>query len=153
MLFRLTHGSAGIDRGNAVSEARRHGVLGLGGVFVRARDPAALAAWYRDHLGFEVHDFGGAFGAIFQFTEHERGYQLWTAFPAETPHFGNAAQPCMLNFRVADLEGLLAQLRAGGVTVEDEVTHSEYGAFGWCLDGEGNRVELWQPPPASLRLE
>ncbi len=48
-----------------------------------------------------------------------------------------------------NLEGLLAQLRAGGVTVEDEVTQSEYGAFGWCLDGEGNRVELWQPPPAS----
>lgn len=129
-------------------EAGRHRVLGLGGVFIRARDPAALAAWYREHLGFDVHDFGGAFGAIFTFAEREPGYQIWTAFPAETPYFGNAAQPQMLNFRVADLDGLLAQLRAGGVTVDDEVKRSEYGAFGWCVDGEGNRVELWQPPEA-----
>ena len=123
-------------------------MLGLGGVFVRARDPEALAAWYREHLGFEVRDFGGAFGAIFTFAEHEPGYQVWTAFPAETPYFGDAAQAQMLSFRVGDLAGLLAQLRAGGVTVDEEVTRSEYGDFGWCLDGEGNRVELWQPPEA-----
>ncbi len=54
----------------------------------------------------------------------------------------------MNNFRVADLGGLLAQLRAGGVTVDEKVEHSEYGGFGWCVDGEGNRVELWQPPEA-----
>jgi catechol 2,3-dioxygenase-like lactoylglutathione lyase family enzyme len=130
----------------AVNDTGRHKVLGLGGIFVKAQDPKMLAAWYREHLGFDVHDFGGAsFGAIFPFAEHERGYQLWTAFPSTTKKFG-AAQPQMLNFRVADLDGLLAQLRAGGVTVEDKVERSEYGAFGWCLDGEGNRVELWQPP-------
>ena len=130
------------------SDAGRHRVLGLGGVFIRARDPEALAAWYREHLGFDVHDFGGSFGAIFEFAEHEPGYQLWTAFPADTLHFGSDAQPHMLNFRVADLDGLLAQLRAGGVTVEDEVQRSEHGAFGWCVDAEGNRVELWEPPGA-----
>jgi catechol 2,3-dioxygenase-like lactoylglutathione lyase family enzyme len=130
------------------NDGGRHKVLGLGGVFVRARDPAALAAWYREHLGFDVHDFGGPFGAIFNFAEREPGYQLWTAFPAATTYFGSAAQPQMLNFRVADLEGLLAQLRAGGVTVDEKVERSEYGAFGWCQDGEGNRVELWQPPAA-----
>ena len=131
-----------------MSEAGRHRVLGLGGVFIRARDPASLAAWYREHLGFDVHDFGGSFGAIFEFAAGETGYQVWTAFPAETPYFGDATQPQMLNFRVADLDGLLAQLRAGGVTVDEEVTRSEYGAFGWCVDGEGNRVELWQPAEA-----
>ncbi len=129
-----------------MSEAGRHGVLGLGGVFVRARDPESLAAWYREHLSFDVQDCGGAFGAIFEFAEHEPGNQTWTAFPADTPYLGDAAQPQMLNFRVADLDGLLEQLRAGGVTVDEEVTRSEYGAFGWCVDGEGNRVELWQPP-------
>ncbi len=130
----------------AVNDTGRHKVLGLGGIFVKAQDPKTLAAWYREHLGFDVHDFGGgSFGAIFPFAEHEAGYQLWTAFPATTKKFGGA-QPQMLNFRVADLDGLLAQLRAGGVTVEDKVDRSEYGAFGWCLDGEGNRVELWQPP-------
>jgi catechol 2,3-dioxygenase-like lactoylglutathione lyase family enzyme len=122
-------------------------VLGLGGVFVRANDPKALAAWYREHLGFDVHDFGGSFGAIFPFADGEAGYQVWTAFPATTPYFGSPGQPQMLNFRVADLDALLAQLRAAGVTVDDKVERSEYGAFGWCVDGEGNRVELWQPPP------
>ena len=136
-----------------MSDAGRHTVLGLGGVFVRARDPAALAGWYREHLGFDVHDFGGAFGAIFQFAEHEPGYHLWTAFPADTPYFGDPAQPQMLNFRVADLDGLLAQLRADGVTVDDEVNRSDFGAFGWCVDGEGNRVELWQPPDAGAAAD
>jgi catechol 2,3-dioxygenase-like lactoylglutathione lyase family enzyme len=129
-----------------MSEPGRHRVLGLGGVFVRAQDPAALAAWYREHLGLDVHDFGGSFGAILPFADHEPGYQLWTAFPADTTTFGSADQPQMLNFRVADLDGLLAQLRADGVTVEDEVQRSEFGAFGWCVDAEGNRVELWEPP-------
>ena len=132
-----------------MNDAGRHKVLGLGGVFVRARDPKTLAAWYREHLGFDVHDFGsGSFGAMFNFADRVPDYQLWTAFPAATTYFGSAAQPQMLNFRVADLDGLLAQLRAGGVTVEEKVERSEYGAFGWCLDGEGNRVELWQPPKA-----
>jgi catechol 2,3-dioxygenase-like lactoylglutathione lyase family enzyme len=131
------------------NDAGRHKVLGLGGIFVRARDPKTLADWYREHLGFDVNDFGGnSFGAIFPFADREPGYQLWTAFPATTQKFGSPAQPQMLNFRVADLDGLLAQLRAAGVTVDDKVERSEYGAFSWCVDGEGNRVELWQPPEA-----
>ncbi len=120
-------------------------VLGLGGVFVRARDPEALGAWYRDHLGFDVQDFGGPRGAVFPLGEHGAGYQLWTAFPAADAPFP-AGQACMLNLRVADLDGLLAQLRAEGVEVEERVERSGFGAFGWCRDGEGNRVELWQPP-------
>jgi len=126
----------------------RQKVLGLGGVFVRARDPQALADWYRKHLGFEVLDFGGAHGAIFPFADREIGYQIWTAFPTDTTDFGDLRQPCMLNFRVADLEALLAQLRADGVTVEDRLERTDEGDFGWCLDGEGNRLELWQPPDA-----
>lgn len=128
-----------------MTNAVRQKVLGIGGIFVRARDPKTLAAWYQKHLGFDVSDFGGPYGAIFPFAEHEPGYQLWTAFPATTTHFGGATQPQMLNFRVADLDALLAQLRADGVTVDEKVDRSEYGAFGWCIDGEGNRVELWQP--------
>ena len=131
-----------------MDEPRRQKVLGLGGVFIRAGDPEAPANWYRDRLGLglEVHDFGGAFGAIFRFTEHEPGCHLWTAFPDDTSSFGSTVQAQMLNFRVADLVGLLAQLRTDGVTVDEEVQSSEYGAFGRCTDAEGNRVELWQPP-------
>jgi catechol 2,3-dioxygenase-like lactoylglutathione lyase family enzyme len=123
----------------------KHKVLGLGGIFVRARDPKALADWYQEHLGFDVCDFGGPYGAIFPFAERELGYQLWTAFPTDSKKF-DPAQAQMLNFRVADLDGLLAQLRAAGVTVDEKVERSEYGNFGWCVDGEGNKVELWQPP-------
>ena len=138
------------------NNSNRHKVIGLGGIFIRARDPKSLASWYQTHLGFDVNDFGGSFGAIFPFTDRESGYQIWSAFPNDTQYFGadvgespvggDAAQPQMLNFRVADLDALLAQLRADGVTVDEKVERSEYGAFGWCIDGEGNRVELWQPP-------
>ena len=125
----------------------RQAVLGLGGVFVRARDPEALATWYADHLGFDVHDFGGAFGAVFPISVGDSGYQVWTAFPSGSSELGDAEQAQMLNFRVGDLDALLAQLRTDGVRVEERVERSEHGAFGWCRDGEGNRVELWQPPP------
>lgn len=124
----------------------RQSILGLGGVFIRARDPKTLGEWYRRHLGLDVMDFGGAFGAVIRFAEREPGYQVWTAFPEGTAYFGDSGQPVMLNFRVADLDAMLAQLRADGVTVDDSVERSEYGAFGWVVDGEGNRVELWQPP-------
>jgi predicted enzyme related to lactoylglutathione lyase len=122
----------------------RQKVLGLGGVFLRARDPAALGAWYAEHLGLDVQDFGGSAGAMFDLGGS--GYQLWTAFPEDSTYLGGPTQPVMLNFRVADLDALLAQLRADGVQVDEKVERSEYGAFGWCVDGEGNRVELWQPP-------
>lgn len=134
---------------NGSNEAGREKVLGLGGVFVRSSDPKALAEWYRRHLGFDVLDFGGAFGAMFQFAPREVGYQIWTAFPDDTTNFGESGQPLMLNLRVGDLEAMLAQLRRDGVQVEDKVERSEEGDFGWCFDGEGNRVELWQPPDAA----
>ncbi|WP_375386888.1 VOC family protein [uncultured Amnibacterium sp.] len=128
-----------------MTDAGRHAVLGLGGVFLRVRDPEALGGWYRDHLGLDVQDFGnGGFGAMLPLGTP--GYQLWTAFPQDTAALGAATQPVMLSFRVADLDGLLAQLRADGVEVDQRVERSEYGVFGWCVDGEGNRVELWQPP-------
>lgn len=127
----------------------RQAVLGLGGVFVRARDPEALAHWYAEHLGFDVHDFGGPFGAVLPLDRPEPGYQLWTAFPAGSTELGGPDQAVMLNLRVADLDALLDQLRSDGVEVERRVERSEHGAFGWCRDGEGNRVELWQPPVSS----
>lgn len=121
-------------------------VLGIGGIFVRSRDPKALADWYRHYLGFDVLDFGGAFGSIFPFAADEPGYQIWTAFPNDTDNFGDGHQPHMLNFRVRNLDALLAQLRADGASVEDKIEDSEFGKFGWCRDAEGNRIELWQPP-------
>ena len=119
-------------------------VLGLGGVFLKAADPQALSAWYRDHLGLQVQDFGGTFGAVFPFADPEPGYQLWSAFPKASTYFPGAV---MVNFRVANLDAMLAQLRAAGAAVDDKIEASaDYGRFGWARDPEGNRIELWQPP-------
>jgi predicted enzyme related to lactoylglutathione lyase len=116
-------------------------VTGIGGVFLRARDPAALAAWYAEHLGIELEDWGGA---VLRSPGGET--LVWAAFPADTGYFGRLDQQVMLNYRVRDLDAMLAQLRAAGVEVED-AQETENGRFGWATDPEGNRLELWQPNP------
>lgn len=122
-------------------------ILGLGGLFLKAQDPKMLAEWYRDHLGLETQDFGGMFCAVLPFREREEGYQVWSAFPAASTYFPGSA---MVNFRVADLQAMLVQLRAAGVTVDPKVEASDdYGHFAWIMDPEGNRIELWQPPQAA----
>jgi predicted enzyme related to lactoylglutathione lyase len=118
-------------------------VVGLGGIFFKSRDPVALAAWYAQHLGFEVEEWGGA---RFQDGEARAGYAVWAPFPADTTYFGPGKRGYMVNFRVDDLAGLLEQLRAAGVEVDERVEQSEYGRFGWITDPEGTRIELWQPP-------
>lgn len=117
--------------------------IGLGGIFFRSRDPKALNDWYARHLGLPVDDWGGA---RFNEDEKRKGYTLWSPFAADTDYFGPSAQPYMINFRVDDLEGLLAQLREAGVTVDENIQDSEFGRFGWIMDPEGTRIELWQPP-------
>jgi predicted enzyme related to lactoylglutathione lyase len=117
-------------------------VLGIGGVFLRARDADALRAWYATHLGVEVSDWGGQ-----QFNWTVGGSTTWAVFEADTQYFGRPDQAYMINFRVDDLDAMLSQLRAAGVEVAGQVEEHEYGRFGWAYDGEGNRFEMWQPPP------
>jgi predicted enzyme related to lactoylglutathione lyase len=113
-------------------------VLGIGGYFLRAADPAALGAWYRDCLGLDADETG---------TWHPvPGPTVFATFEAGTGYFGSPTQQVMLNFRVRDLDAMLAQLRAKGADVADEVQDMDgVGRFGWVTDPEGNRVELWQP--------
>ncbi|HUJ06830.1 MAG TPA: VOC family protein [Streptosporangiaceae bacterium] len=113
-------------------------VLGIGGYFLRAADPAALGAWYRDCLGLDADEHG--------LWRPESGPTVFAAFDSETDYFGSRAQQAMLNFRVRDLDAMLAQLRAQGADVASESQDMEgVGRFGWVTDPEGNRVELWQP--------
>jgi predicted enzyme related to lactoylglutathione lyase len=113
-------------------------VLGIGGYFLRAADPAALNAWYRDCLGLDA-DENGLWG-------QEAGPTVFATFESETDYFGSRTQQTMLNFRVRDLDAMLAQLRAKGADVpEDPQDMAGVGRFAWVIDPEGNRIELWQP--------
>jgi len=113
-------------------------VLGIGGHFMRATDPEALSAWYRDHLGLDV-DANGVW-------RQEPGPTVFATFDSDTDYFGSRTQQTMFNFRVRDLDAMLAQLHAGGADVAEETQDAEgIGRFGWVTDPEGNRIELWQP--------
>ena len=110
---------------------------GIGGVFFRARDPKALVAWYGEHLGFPVADDGYV---IFP----ESRNTVWSPFPDDTDYWPEHKHS-MVNFTVRDLDAMLDQLRVAGVEVDDRVEELEFGRFGWAIDPEGNRFELWQP--------
>jgi predicted enzyme related to lactoylglutathione lyase len=113
-------------------------VTGIGGYFMRAADPAALGAWYRDCLGLEADAHG--------LWRQEVGPTVFATFESESDDFGRRAQQTMINFRVGDLDAMLAQLRLEGADVSEETQDMEgVGRFGWVTDPEGNRVELWQP--------
>jgi predicted enzyme related to lactoylglutathione lyase len=113
-------------------------VLGIGGYFLRATDPAALTTWYRDCLGLDADESG--------LWHQGAGPTVFATFDAQTDYFGSPTQRTMLNFRVRDLDAMLAQLRSKGADVVDETQDMEgVGRFGWVTDPEGNRIELWQP--------
>ena len=114
--------------------------MGIGGVFFRAKNAPALRAWYAEHLGIEIEDWGGQ---VFMASDGDQ--TVWCAFVRDTAYFGNRRQQWMLNYRVRDLDAMLAQLREAGANVEDRVEEDENGRFGWATDPEGNRFELWQP--------
>lgn len=120
-------------------------VTGIGGIFFKSRDPAALGAWYRDHLGLDVADGGGA---VFRWggAGSEQGMTLWSPFKQDTTYLEPGTASFMVNFRVADLDGLLAALRSEGCNVVERTEASAQGRFGWVIDPEGNKVELWEPP-------
>ena len=120
-------------------------VTGIGGIFFKSKDPAALGAWYRDHLGLDVTEWGGA---IFNWggAGSEKGMTIWNAFKSDTTYLDPGTASFMVNFRVADLHALLAALRGEGCNVVDRTEESEQGKFGWVIDPEGNKVELWEAP-------
>ncbi len=123
-------------------------VTGIGGVFFKSKDPKALEAWYVDRLGVPH----GAGGIMFEWDDpthpEKKGTTVLGLFAAETKYFAPSTSPFMVNFRVRDLDAMVAQLRAAGVQVDDKIEDSEYGRFGWAMDPDGNRIELWEPPGA-----
>jgi predicted enzyme related to lactoylglutathione lyase len=129
---------------------QRESVTGIGGVFFKARDHKALASWYREHLGVPV----AADGTYGMFSAGDDGRDatgtslqtVWSTFASDTKYFGPGGSGAMINYRVKNLDAMLAQLRAAGVEVIDKVSDEGFGRFGWGVDPEGNRFELWEPP-------
>ena len=122
-------------------------VVGIGGVFFKSEDPEKLKRWYIDNLGLEPDDAGYVyFRWEKQVKSGVRGYTLWGPFSSDTKYFDSSKKPCMVNFVVDDLVAVLDRLREKGVEVDDQVAEHEEGRFGWFMDPEGNKVELWQPP-------
>jgi predicted enzyme related to lactoylglutathione lyase len=115
--------------------------VGVGGVFLKAKDPVAMAAWYAANLGIPTQDGGSL---AFSGPESE-GMTVFAHFPRGTEYFGGGEQQSMINFRVDDLDELLIQLEAAGVKIDPHRDDYSYGRFAWIWDPEGNRVELWQP--------
>lgn len=116
-------------------------VTGIGGIFFKASDPAALRAWYQRHLGIDIQEWGGA-----AFTWTTPGTTVWSINKNDSDYYAPSTSSFMINYRVDDLAALLQALRDEGCNVVDKTDDSEFGKFGWVIDPEGNKVELWQPP-------
>jgi predicted enzyme related to lactoylglutathione lyase len=119
-------------------------ITGIGGVFLRSGDPPELQRWYETALGLEPE----AEGVVMLRWQEQSGRPastVWSPFPADTDYFGDQTQQAMINYRVRDLDAMLAQLREAGAVVDDHVEVMEFGRFGWATDPEGRRFELWEP--------
>jgi len=128
---------------SAAAQAEPAGrITGVGGIFIKSKDPKALAAWYRDVLGVAIEPWGGA-----MLSYDAPGHPpvlVWSAFPAATDHFAPSTREFMLNFAVDDLDAFLARLKAKGVAVLKQDDSPE-GRFAWIVDPDGTKIELWQP--------
>ena len=118
-------------------------VTGLGGFFFKTKDPDHIKEWYKKHLGIPTDNYGWTF-----WWKDENGRDCstqWSPFKMDTKYFEPSEKPFMMNFRVENLRELLAALREEGVQVVGEIEEYDYGKFGWILDLEGNKIELWEP--------
>ncbi len=136
----------------ASKASREKRVVGIGGIFFKARNQEKLSGWYRDHLGMSVADNLATFtwNHTGRSGRKGAGYTVWSIFPSGSTYFSGkegspGSQRFMINYRVRNLRALLKKLKSEGVRVDEKVEEYEYGRFGWVTDPEGNRIELWEP--------
>ncbi len=119
-------------------------VTGIGGIFFKCKNPKATTEWYQKHLGLDTNPYG----ATFEWYENEnsktKAQTQWTPFPESTKYFEPSKQDFMINYRVENIESLVIELKKEGVTIVDEVETYDYGKFVHILDGEGNKIQLWE---------
>ncbi len=119
-------------------------VTGLGGVFFKTADPKKMKEWYGKHLGLPVDDYGASFRSI-DIDTNVAATTIWSPFKEDTTYFKPSEKPFMFNYRVENLVALLKVLKEEGVEVVGEIQEYPYGKFGWIMDPEGNKIELWEP--------
>ncbi|MDG0817590.1 VOC family protein [Bdellovibrio svalbardensis] len=119
-------------------------VNGVGGIFIKAKNPEKLYTWYEKNLGLQRDDKGGFIIPVERLLPD---YTLVSFLPVDTSYFSPSQAPCMLNFQVNDLAPVLTKLAENGVRIEDHLSESEYGKFAWVFDPEGNKIEFWEPRP------
>jgi predicted enzyme related to lactoylglutathione lyase len=121
-------------------------VTGIGGIFFKSSDPRAMQEWYKKHLGFVVNEDNSI---LFEWKDVDQpaqsGYTVWAPFKETTKYFEPSQKQFMINFRVNNLKDLLEQLKKEGVQVVGEMQEEPYGKFGWIMDPDGNKIELWEP--------
>lgn len=121
--------------------------IGIGGIFFKAEDPQKLYDWYERHLGIKrAHEEGAMFPWRRAEDPSHETFTAWSIFPRNTAYFGPGQASFMINYQVEDLDKLLENLKAEGVTIDPKREDYDYGRFAWIVDPEGNRIELWEPP-------
>ncbi len=118
-------------------------VTGIGGLFFKTKDPKKTKEWYQTHLGFNTDDWGCTFW--WKDNDGNKASTQWSPFKDDTSYFEPSQKDYMFNYRVENLEELLTELEKEGVTIVGEMQEYEYGKFGWILDNDGNKIELWEP--------
>lgn len=124
-------------------------VTGIGGIFFKSRDPKKISAWYQQHLGLPMNEYGAMFEWFEAPDPNATGQTQWSAFPDNTTYFAPSEKEFMINYRVENLEALVEELRKEGVTILDDIETYSYGKFVHILDPEGNKIELWEPGETS----
>jgi len=120
-------------------------VTGIGGVFFKSKDPGAINEWYKKHLGFDTTQYGTSFEWLQAEDPTKKGLTQWNPFAEKTKYFEPSTKEFMINYRVADLEALVEELKKENVTIVDQIETYDYGKFVHILDIEGNKIELWEP--------
>jgi predicted enzyme related to lactoylglutathione lyase len=121
-------------------------VIGIGGIFFKTENHQATRDWYAKHLGIESEKWGATFDWVRPENPEAKTYTAWSPFAKDTTYFLPSEKSFMINYQVENLKELLDTLRSEGVTVLAETEESEFGKFGWIIDLDGNKIELWQPP-------
>lgn len=120
-------------------------VTGIGGIFFKTKDPEKMKDWYGKNLGLTTNEYGSVFEFRKSEAPNEKAYSVWSPFKADTDYFEPSEKEFMINYRVENIEKLVANLKEAGVTICDEIETYEYGKFVHILDPENNKIELWEP--------